>query len=317
MHDLTLNNILQLTYNGIVNGAEYALLGVGFGLILGVSGRFHIAFIGTYTAAAFAAALITTEYHVPWWAAIVVGGIVSAILGVLMERFIYRRLAVSSVRAGANPLLMIFVASLGLSTIVINLISLAAAGFPSPIVGGFDDAGYNVGPVTMTKLSLIIIGVSILLTVLTNFLLTATTLGRTVRAVRANPEMALCVGINPGFVYLTVFGIGGFLGGVAAVLHATQTSASIDIGLYPFFYALVVAFVAGLTSSPLRVALTGLVLGLIENLSALFLPTQLTTLVVFVILFGYVALRPVNFKTIGRRRSVPRPATPAAPAAGG
>ena len=64
---MNLANFLQLAINGISNGTSYALIGVGFGLILGVSGRFHIAFAITYTLAAYVAAMLTTWYGWPFW----------------------------------------------------------------------------------------------------------------------------------------------------------------------------------------------------------------------------------------------------------
>jgi branched-subunit amino acid ABC-type transport system permease component len=66
------------------------------------------------------------------------------------------------------------------------------------------------------------------------------------------------------------------------------------MGITPFFYALVVAFVAGLSSPPLVVAAVGIALGLVESWTTLVLPTTWTALVVFGILFIYVALRPLR-----------------------
>ncbi len=298
-----LGNLAQLTVNGVINGAMYALLGIGFGLILSVSGRFHIAFTVTYTAAAFVAAYTGLSLGFPLWASAIAGGLLAAVIGVGMEAAIYGPLAKSAARSGNNPLLMIFVASLGLSIIGTNIIAIATLGIPSFRIEGFDDAGFQVGPVTLTRLGVIIFFVGWALTFALQLVLTKTTLGRMVRAVRSNPDMALCVGIDPRTVYLVVFAIGSFIGGIAGVLHATQTSATTSMGLVPFFYALVVAFVSGLNSSPLRIAVVALALGLVETLSALFLPTQLTTLVVFVVLFMYVALRPVRFADVRKRFS--------------
>jgi branched-chain amino acid transport system permease protein len=113
--------------------------------------------------------------------------------------------------------------------------------------------------------------------------------------------MSLVVGVDPRTVYLAVFAVGSFLGGVGAVLDATQRAAVPDMGFNPLFYAFVVAFLAGLGSSPLRMGLVGLALGLIESWAALFMSTQWTSLVVFGILFVYVAARPLQLSTISRR----------------
>jgi branched-subunit amino acid ABC-type transport system permease component len=64
----------------------------------------------------------------------------------------------------------------------------------------------------------------------------------------------------------------------------------------------VVAFLAGLGSSPLVMGLVGLGLGLVESWAALFMSNQWTSLVVFAILFVYVALRPLQVSTFTRRR---------------
>jgi branched-subunit amino acid ABC-type transport system permease component len=141
-----------------------------------------------------------------------------------------------------------------------------------------------------------------------SIVLARTTLGRMIRAVRANWEMSLCVGVSPQIIYLVVFAIGSAFGGVAAVFVATGTSAKPDMGLVPMFYALVVAFVAGLGTPPLTVGLIGLALGMVESLSALFLPTQWTSVVVFAILLVYVAMRPVQLgDRIKKLLAAPKP----------
>ena len=69
-----------------------------------------------------------------------------------------------------------------------------------------------------------------------------TTFGRMVRAVRVNPEMSLVIGVNPETIFLAVFAIGSFLGGIAAVFAAAKTAATPQMGFTPVFYAFTVAF---------------------------------------------------------------------------
>jgi branched-chain amino acid transport system permease protein len=296
MNSPAMGNFLQLLVNGIFNGTAYALIGVGFSIILSVSGRFHIAFAMTYTLAAYVAAWVGLSFGFPFWLALLTGALAAAIAGALMERLIYLPLSLRAIGAGSDPLLVMFVASLGLTVIVRNAIALAT----------LSSSSINVGPVTITTLNIVQFVVSWTLIGLLALVLNYTNLGRMVRAVRANWEMSLCVGIDPSIIFVAVFLIGSFLSGVAGVFEATYTSATPDLGLPPFFYALVVAFVAGLSSGPLRIGLLGLALGILEALSSLVLPTQFSPLVIFAILFFYVALRPVNFKDL-RRKFGPRP----------
>jgi branched-subunit amino acid ABC-type transport system permease component len=296
-----LDNFLQLLVNGIFNGTAYALIGVGFNIILSVSGRFHIAYAMTYTLAAYVAAWVGFSYHFPFWLALLAGALAAAIAGVIMERLIYLPLSLRALSAGSDPLLVMFVASLGLTVILRNGIALSTLSSSSVNIVGFDNQGKNIGPVTITTLNVTMFVTAWVLLGLLALVLNYTNLGRMVRAVRANWEMSLCVGIDPSLVFVAVFAIGSFLSGVAGVFQATLTSATPDLGLPPFFYALVVAFVAGLTAGPLRIALVGVALGILEALSTMVLPTQFTPLVVFAILFFYVALRPVNLRDLRRK----------------
>lgn len=298
MSNLTLDNFLQLSIAGIVAGSAYALIGVAFGLILSVTGRFHFAFTFTYTVSAYIASQVGESFGLPFWLALIVGALAGAFFGVAIERLVYRPLAVKS---GAYALLVIFVASLGLAIMGRNLIALVWIDSASKQITGFTNAGYDIGPVTVTKLGIIQVVVAWALVLLLGAVLSYTGLGRVVRAVRVNPDMALVVGVDPRTVYLAVFAIGSFLGGVAAVLNATQTAAQPDMGFTPLFYAFVVAFLAGLGSHPVRVAAVGLGIGLVENWSALFMSSRWTSLVVFGILFVYVSLRPVQAASLRRR----------------
>ncbi|MGH3743926.1 MAG: branched-chain amino acid ABC transporter permease [Mycobacteriales bacterium] len=295
MSSFTVDNFLQLTVNGVIDGTEYGLLGLAFGLILGVTGRFHFAFAFTFTISAYLASVATQSWGIPYWPSMVIGALVGAAFGVAMEFLIYRPLAA---RAGAYALLTIFVASLGLSIIGKNAISLYWISSGSQQIGGFDNRGINFASEHISILDIDMLIASWILIVLTALVLRFTKLGRMVRAVRSNPEMSLAVGVNPKTIFLLVFAVGSFLGGISAVFVATKTAATPDMGFNPLFYAFTIAFLSGLTTRPLVIGLVGLVIGLIQSWSNLVLPLQWVQLVVFAILFFYVALRPVQFRAL-------------------
>ena len=285
------DSVLQVTANGLINGSTYALLGLAFSLIIGVTGRFHIAFAATYTLAAFVAAWLTGLLGVPFWIALVAGALAAAIVGAAIDRFVYLPILV---RTGVNGLFMVFVASLGVSIVLRNAIALTTLENAATVVNGFNNVGIDLGPVKISTLGVAAVVTSWALIACVALVLSRTAVGRMIRAVRANWEMALCVGIEPATVTPIVFALGSFLGGVAGVFQAALTSATPDMGGTPLLYALVVAFVAGLSSPPLVVAAVGLVLGLVESWTTLVLPTTWTALVVFGILFVFAALRPLR-----------------------
>lgn len=297
----------QLVVAGLIAGSAYALLGVGFGLILGVTGRFHLAHASAYTLAAYAAVLTVSETGIPFPIALIFGLIAGILVGVLIEVLIYR-----NVIAGGGSLLTVFVASLGITIVVENAIRLWAPG-TARVLPGFPSHIFDIEGVRFSLLEVtLVMSAWFLIASLWAFLRYAPQ-GRLINAVRVNPEMAMTVGINPNMVYVLVFAIGSLLGGVAAIFHAMDTAASPNMGFQPIFIAFVVGFLGGLYKV-VPVALAGVFIGLLEFVPAYWLQAKWSPLLVFGALFVYVIVLSLNveqWKVVQRGRSMlwRRPAT--------
>ncbi len=286
-----MQEFFQLAVAGLIAGSAYAVLGVGFGLILGVTGRFHFAFAITYTIAAYVTTTIVDDVGTSLAILAIIAGLAAAVaLGVAIEVIVYRPLTVGQ---PTLALLAVFVSALGLAIAGENAIRLIWGSSSQTLTTELTAKGHTIHGVTFTTFDIVYVAVLWLLVLLTWAFLTFSERGRAVVAVRVNPEMAAVVGINPARIYSLVFAIGSFLGGAAAILFTMRLAASAEMGLSPTFNALVVAFVAGLASGPLRFALVGLLLGLAENISRLWLSVQWTPVVIFGVLLVYVALGPV------------------------
>jgi branched-subunit amino acid ABC-type transport system permease component len=289
---VSLEQVEQLTAAGIINGSFYALLGAGFGLILGVTGRFHYAFALTFTLAAYVTSVLETAAHLPLLLTAPAGLIAAAALGVAIERWIYRPLAQAS---GALSLLTIFISSLGLTIAGVNLITLAWTAFSRSITL-IDVRPLHIEGVTFTTLDVLIVATCWLLVAALNATLSFTDLGRSIRAARGNPYLARIMGLEPDAIYLAIFAIGSLLCGAAGILDGARYAVSPGMGIRPVVFAFVVAFLGGTQSRPLVVGLAGLLIGLIESLSGLFVSPQWSSLVVFSVLFVYLVLRPLDLR---------------------
>ncbi|MFT3853290.1 MAG: branched-chain amino acid ABC transporter permease [Ilumatobacteraceae bacterium] len=281
---MTFDTARQLFASGIVNGASYGLVGVAFALILGVTGRFHYAFGMLYTLTAYLVFTFFARVELPFLLSVVIGIALVTVLGVLIERWIYRPLAA---RAGGSALLAIFVASLGLGIGGSNFIQIFWGAQTHAMLG------ISIDPVTILGATVINIDVyaviaSVVLVAALASVLKFTGLGRSIKATRSNPDMALFIGVDPGRIYLTVFAIATAFGGVAAVFSGLKYSVEPTMGFRPVVLAFVVAFLGGTASSPVRVFITGVVIGLIETISSIWLSVRWTQLVVFVILVAYL-----------------------------
>lgn len=288
---MNLHQTVQLSVNGLINGSQYGLLGVSFALIISTTGRFHLAYVVSYVLTAYAASSAAEGWGFPFPLAVILGLAVGGLVGVLIERFIYRPIAQ---RAGGSALLTIFVASLGLTIATENAIRLTW-GSASRTLSGIPRHGFDARGVTFTLLDVVIVGVCWLLIVGLDAFLRRSKQGRLINAVRVNPEMARVVGIDPDFIFLLVFAIGSVLGGVVALLFTLKYAAVPDMGLNAVFEAFLVGFLAGTASAPQKIALIGVLIGLAESLSGLWLKAQWSPLVVFGILFVYLTLLPLDF----------------------
>jgi branched-chain amino acid transport system permease protein len=291
---VSLEQAAQLTVAGIINGSFYALVGAGFGLILGVTGRFHYAFALVFTLAAYVISVLEIPAGLPIPLAIV-GGLFAAVgLGVAIERIVYRPLARAS---GALSLLTIFISSLGLTIGGVNLITLVWTAFSRSIELA-PLRPLNIGPISFTSIEAVLVAVSWLLILSLSALLNFSDLGRSIRAARGNPQLARILGLDPDATYMWVFALGSFLCGAAGMLDGARFAVHPSMGIRPVMFAFVVAFLGGTRSGPIVVGVAGVFIGLIESLSGLFVSPQWSSLVVFSVLFIYLVLRPVDFRSL-------------------
>ena len=293
-------NLEQQLASGLVNGTGYALVAVGFGLIITVTGRFHIAYGATYALSAFIAGQTGLSWGMPFWAALVFGVLVAVVIAALMESLVYWPL---NRRLGAAALMTIFIASLGLSTAGENAIALLWNGAGGSInISGFTVSTAHFLHVYTTNLAItsFFTGWAALLAVAA--VIRYTKLGRMIRAVRVNQRLSLAMGINPRAVYLVVFVLGTALGAIGAVFTAAQSTATSDMGSTPILYAITVSFIAG-GAAPLVVAAVAVGVGLLESLSIFLFQPQWSQVVVFACLLIYV-LAKVARENLGTVRSV-------------
>jgi branched-subunit amino acid ABC-type transport system permease component len=292
----------QLVLNGLIAGVQLSVLGLGLSLILNVAQRFHFAYSLTITLAAFVAALLA-RLGLPGPLAALAGVIAAAILGGLIEYVLYRPLAR---RSGGSALLPIFVTALGLAiggqSLIQFLWARESATIPFTLIEvRVIDLSLGLHLSTLDLLTVVVFGAVAIASIV---VLRYSRAGQIVRAVRDNPSMATVVGVRPETVFVAIFVLASAGSGLAGVFAAARYSATPPMGYDPMFSAFVIAFLAGATAPGLRVVLVGLALGVVQTVSTLWIPSNLTSIVVFGLLFAYLLLRG-----IGALRALPSPVT--------
>jgi branched-chain amino acid transport system permease protein len=281
---VTLETFKQLTVDGFFRGCSYGLLGVGFALILGVTGRFHFAYGFTYTLGAYLAFTFVFRVEWPFWPSVVIGVLLTAVVGALIEWRVYRPLAAN---AGPTALLAVFVAALGLGIAGENLVRLFW-GSQTQAFYGPERKAYDVGGTIFLNFDVWQAASAIAITLALAAMLRYSALGRRIKATRSNPDLARTIGIDSDRVYVIVFFLGTICAGVAAVWYGLKYTVDPAMGTAPITYAFVVAFLGGTARSPIRVFLMGIVVAMIEQYASIWLSVQYTQTTVFVVLVGYL-----------------------------
>jgi len=302
------SEVFQALLDGVIAGSIWGMMAIGFGLILGVTGRFHFAFATTFVLSTYVAAHLNNG-GIPLYIAIVLGIIAGTLFGVACELILYKPLVA---RIGANALLGVFVTALGVVIVGENVIRLLWGSNSLTLSTGYNVSrisfGNNVG---VTNLDVIIVVVSAILTLGSWAFIKYAKYGRAIRAVQENPDMANAIGVHPESVYVFVFALGSALCGIAAVLYTQRGAGAPDAGVEPTFTALVAMFLAGLRSSPIGFMVAGILIGLLQNVSVIWINGLWSPVITFGILFVYLALTPffegrkIRLPSIRARTSAP------------
>jgi branched-chain amino acid transport system permease protein len=299
--DFNGTNVAQLTANGVIQGSTYALVAVGFGMIIHITHRFHIAYAAIYALTAFAAAQLQTSYGWPFIPALIIATLIGVVFAVVAERVIYAPLA-GRIKDQERSLFPVFVASLGIATAIEAAINII---WDQPVTTKFHVTAISWGSVHLTNLTLQAVIVTWVAIVLVALLLRFTKLGRMIRAVRVNAPLSVDFGIRPSTMYMIVFIIGTILGGIGAVYLAAQSAPQSDMGENLVLYAITAAFIAGPSAGPLVIGALALLMGVIQSWSTFVVSSAWSSFVIFAILLLYVigkAAREVNWDLILRRR---------------
>jgi branched-chain amino acid transport system permease protein len=283
-----MNQYASTLVTGVSNGLIYGALGVTFGLIFFVTGRFHFAYGLFY---GLAGVLCSWGVNIQGWSlplAIVLGVVAATLGGVLCEVVVYQAF---DRRAPGLSLLGIFIASLGLVVAGEATMFFFFDQAPTYYIDIFQSRTFTWGGVAVPEVRVATVLFCVVVLAVLAYLLGRTSLGRQMRAVEANPVLARTYGIKVKRLFVVVFAIGSAVAGALGIFEASTHAASSTMGESIIIYAFVVAFLAR-GRGPLFYGLIGLGLGIFEALIGQWFGLVLRNLVVFLVLFVFIALRP-------------------------
>jgi branched-chain amino acid transport system permease protein len=285
----------HVVVSGLATGSIYALMALALVIIYNATRTLNFAqgemlMITTFVAWA--------AYHglgLPLAATVVVAVAAAAGLALAVERVIIRR----AIGATHWDVLII---TLGLSLMLRALAGLVWSHDDFPFPSFFGGRPVALGPVRVAPVSLGIIGASLLLMLGLYALFTFTRVGRAMRAVAQNQRAARLMGISVERVYSAAWVLAAVVGAIAGVLVAPVIFLSSKMGLL-VINGFTAAVIGGFGSMPGAVV-GGMLLGVIENLAPLYLPSGIRYSVPFVVLVAILLVRPAGILGRVQQRKV-------------
>ncbi len=286
--------LIQLVMNGVVTAGLYAVSALGFALVYNTTRIFHIAHGAAYTFAAYICYYTLTILDWPVVAAALAGVAAAAVLGCVMEWAVFAPLEQRNASATVSLL-----SSLGLYTLIVNLIAMAAGNDPKVLTPGAGSVR-EIGLLRLTDWQVTQLAGAAAIVPVIFVLLTATGLGRSVRALRDNPVLARISGVDARRVRLVVFAVGSALAGMAAVLTALDVGIAPEAGL-SVLLASSVSLVIGGVGTFAGAVLGALVLGILQSVVTWTVSARWTDAITFTVLVLFLAVRPEGLLSARRR----------------
>ena len=285
--------LIHVVVSGLATGCIYALVALSLVIVYNATRTVNFSQGEMLMVSAFTA---WSAQHggLPLPLALVAGIAAGGLLALLIERAIIRR----AVAATHWDVLII---TLGLSLVLRAAAGLVWTNEELPFPALFSNRPIAVGPVRLAPVSLGVIAASLILMVALVALFRATRFGRAMRAVAQNQTAARLVGIGVERVYSGAWVLAALVGGIAGVLIAPLTFLSTKMGLVAI-NGFTAAVLGGFGSLPGAVV-GGMLLGVIENLAPLYLPTGIRYSVPFLVMIAILVARPRGlFGRVERRK---------------
>jgi branched-chain amino acid transport system permease protein len=277
-------SFIQLLVSGLATGAIYALIAVGFTLLWQTSQTINFA-QGEFVMLPAFFILSAMNWGAPFWLAALIGIALSvAILGLLFKIIIVDPM----LRHGVLPLVISTIAlSLFLKESVKDFYSSQAQPFPALV----PSTDIHIFDAVISTQSLAVLAVAIVTVVALQVLLNKTRVGRCMQATAQNPTLARILGIPTRRMVLYTFLINGALVAVASILVSPIYLAKFTNGETLGMAAFVAAIIGGYNQVRGAI-LGGVILGILDNLSAAYVSSQYRGAFPLLVLIAVILLRP-------------------------
>jgi len=279
-------NLTQQLVNGIVLGHAYALVAIGWTLLLGVARLVNFGHGQMYMLGAFVTWWAVVKAGVPYPVALPLSMAVGAVVGLVMQRVMLKA-------TFEQNLVSIMIMTLGFGYVLHGGAALVFGSTGQILETALSRRDIEIGQLWLTWQDAAIVIAAILVFASLKAVLDGTRVGRLVRMVAEDPKLAMLAGVNVRRVYYGVFAFEGAAVAFAAGMVAPRTPILTSMGFDEVIMTFVVVVLGGI-GSVTGSYVAGIALGLFTALFVALVSPAYTTAAAFLVLIAVLVLRPAG-----------------------
>lgn len=281
---------LQALLSGIVTGFVYALIALSVVIIYKSTDVINFAGGEVVMVGGYIGLVGVMLYQLPYLAIFAIGAVAACIVGGFFDRVVLTKV-LGRAQPGQSIMVAMVIATVGLSYVLKGTVRVfPIADDVRRLPPMFAGEPIFLGNVILQRQDIAIVLVcSVVMGALWAFF-SLTMTGKALRATSQNPRAAALVGIPVRFMRMAVWGIASVLATVAGVLLASKLIMTPDMGVIVIM-AFAAATIGGFTSLP-GCIVGGIILGVIQNIVGLYLPSRATSVAPFLVIMLILMLRP-------------------------
>jgi branched-chain amino acid transport system permease protein len=277
-----MNEFVSAGLIGVSLGAQYALLALGFTLIFGILGVVNFAHGGFYVVGGYAAYGFVSHLGVPYMVAVFLAMLVTGVIGYLFELFLLERI----VDDHLSTLMLTLGLYLVMSTGVLVTFGPESPQFQFPVSGAL-----RIGAFHLPLENIVVLAVCLLAIAAVYFLIYRTDLGRALRALADDRQVAAAQGLRPGLLFPLAFAIASALAGLTGALVTPILSLAPHVGDPVLATSFLIVILGGLGSIG-GSTIAAFLVGLVEAYSSVYLGGSMGALALFVLVLIVLVVRP-------------------------
>ena len=287
------DQLLLRLVNGLNFGLLLALAAMGASLIYGTTGLSNFAHGEMVTWGAVSALVFTSFWSMPFWLGMILAVAMGGVLGLALDSGLWGPL-----RRRGLGVVQLMIVSIGLSLALRYTFQYFIGGKTYQLPGA-SPAPYQFGPISLSYIDLISMGVSIVVILFVAYFLLRTRIGKATRAISDNPQLAAASGINVDRVVRIVWILAGALAGLSGILWAYfRPGVKWDMGTQMLLLIFAAITLGGLGTA-FGALLGSLIVGIVVETSTLWIASDLKYAAALLILILILLVRPQGL--LGRK----------------